>query len=191
MVAHCREVYPKGTFSVDDLRDLSRFDSGSFDAIVGANNVLDVLGDSERRQVLREVGRLLKPNGVVAMSSHNRAYIPKLRKPTDLRGARNIVRAMGKLVLMPWRERNRRRLAPFERQESDYALVNDDAHHFRLLHYYISRAAQERQLEQEGLRLIECLDGEGHAVAGDESAADWAELYYVAHLADGTHATAR
>lgn len=189
MVEHCRGVYPGGMFSVEDLRNLSSFDSQSFDVVVGANNVLDVLGDSERRQALREIGRILKPEGIVAVSSHNRAYIPKLRKPTDLRGARNIVRAAGKLVLMPWRERNRRRLAPFERSEPDYALVNDDAHDFRLLHYYISRDAQERQLDEEGLRLVECLDGEGHVVADGESAPDWAELYYVAHLPDRTHAT--
>lgn len=191
MVAHCRKVYPGGTFSVEDLRDLSSFESHSFDVVVGANNVLDVLGDSERHQVLREIGRLLKPEGIVAVSSHNRAYIPKLRKPTDLKGARNIVRAAGKLALMPWREYNRRRLVPFERVEPDYALVNDDAHHFRLLHYYISRAAQERQLAEEGLRLVECLDGEGRVVPPEGSAADWAELYYVARLADATHATTR
>jgi SAM-dependent methyltransferase len=185
MIDYCRETYPGGTFSVEDLRDLSRFKSQSFDVVVGANNVIDVLGDSERRLVLREIGRILKPEGIVAISSHNRAYIPKLRKPTDLK-ARNFVRAVGKLVLMPWREHNRRRLVPLEHSESDYELVNDDAHHFRLLHYYISRTAQEHQLEEEGLRLIECLDGEGRAVPIEESAADWAELYYIAHLANAT-----
>lgn len=190
MVEHCRRAYPGGTFSVDDLRDLSGFESQSFDVVVGANNVLDVLGDAERREVLREIRRILKPEGIAALSSHNRAYIPRLRKPTDLRGARNIVRAAGKLVLIPWREYNRRRLVPFERNEPGYALVNDDAHHFKLLHYYISRDAQEQQLTDEGLRLVECLDGEGHAVAGGESAPEWAELYYLARPADPTSTTA-
>jgi len=38
------------------------------------------------------------------MSSHNLAYVPKLRSPTDLR-ARNIVRRAGRLALMPFRLR--------------------------------------------------------------------------------------
>ena len=40
----------------------------------------------------------------------------------------------------------------------DYAIVNDSAHHYSILHYYISRDDQERQLAEHGFELIECLD---------------------------------
>jgi SAM-dependent methyltransferase len=183
MVDHCRQAYPAGKFTVMDLRDLSNFDDESFDCVFAANSVLDVLGDQERREVLREVRRILRPDGVLAMASHNRAHIPRLRKPTDIRGARNLVRAFGKLVLMPWRLRNQRRLAPLLRTESDYALVNDDAHDFRLLHYYISNDAQRLQFEQEGFLPIECLDSQGSSVAEGAQADESAELHYAARRA--------
>lgn len=180
MVDYCRSTYPAGAFAVADLRDLSGFESEHFDAVLGANNVLDVLGDEERVRVLRELRRLLKPGGVLAISAHNRAHIPYLRKPTDLRGARNLFRAAGKLALIPWRLRNRRRLLPFERSAADYALVNDDAHDYTFLHYYISRDAQVRQLEREGFQALECLDAEGRTVELGQDASESAELHYVA-----------
>jgi SAM-dependent methyltransferase len=179
MVAYCREAYPGGAFSVRDLRDLSDFEAESLDAVVAVANVLDVLDDSERRRVLREIKRVLRPGGLLWMSSHNRTFIPNLRKPTEVR-ARSFIRTVGKLVLMPWRVRNHRRLARFQRFERDYAVVNDDAHHFRLLHYYISHDAQERQLGEEGFELVECVEREGHTLLPGEDAPDCAELHYVA-----------
>jgi len=179
MIAYCRETYPGGDFSVMDLRDLSGFEKESLDVVVATNNVLDVLNDSERRRVLRDIGRVLRPGGLLTMSAHNRAFLPNLKMPTDLR-ARNFIRMAGKLVLMPWRMHNRRQLLRFQRFEHDYAVVNDDAHHFKLLHYYISRDAQERQLEEEGFEFLECRDSEGRVVAVGDSAASCAELHYVA-----------
>ena len=76
MVAYCRQTYPRGTFSEGDLRDLSRFESGSFDVVVAPFNVLDVLGDAERRRVLKEIRRILDSGGLLIMSSHNRGYAP-------------------------------------------------------------------------------------------------------------------
>jgi SAM-dependent methyltransferase len=179
MVAYCRETYPRGDFSVLDLRDVGQFGSGSFDAVVATYNVLDVLGDDERKRVLGQIREVLAPDGLLMMSSHNLAFVPKLRKPTDLR-ARNIVRRAGRLALMPLRMRNRLPLLELERSGSGYAIVNDDAHDYRLLHYYISRDAQERQLGEEGFDFIECLDNAGHVVAPGESAEEWVELYYIA-----------
>ncbi|MDT7547825.1 MAG: hypothetical protein QOE84_219, partial [Actinomycetota bacterium] len=52
MVDHCRRAYPRAIFSEGDLRDLSAFDPGSFDVVVASYNVVDVLGDRERRAAL-------------------------------------------------------------------------------------------------------------------------------------------
>lgn len=179
MVAYCRETYPRGDFSVLDLRDVGQFGSGSFDAVVATYNVLDVLGDAERKRVLGQIREVLAPDGLLMMSSHNLAFVPKLRKPTDLRG-RNIVRRAGRLALMPLRMRNRLPLLEFERSGPGYAIVNDDAHGYRLLHYYISRDAQQRQLHELGFELVECIDNDGHPVGPGESGADFVELYYMA-----------
>jgi hypothetical protein len=72
-----------------------------------------------------------------------------------------------------------------QRTERDYAIVNDEAHDFSVLHYYVSRDAQERQMMQVGYELLECLDLEGRCVERGETAAKCPELHYVARRADG------
>jgi SAM-dependent methyltransferase len=184
MVDYCNSVYPQGTFSVHDLRELATLAEGPLDAVIATYNVLDVLGEAERRRVLLDIRELLAPGGMLMMSSHNLAFVSKLRPPTDLR-ARNIVRRAGRLALMPLRLRNRRRLVGLERSGPGYAIVNDDAHDYRLLHYYVSRDEQERQLSELGFDFIECLDNAGHVLAPGETSADWVELYYIARRAPG------
>jgi SAM-dependent methyltransferase len=179
MVEHCRRAYPRGTYSVLDLRNLGELEEDSADAVIATYNVLDVLGDTERRRVLGEIRRVLVPDGLLMMSAHNLAFLPRLREPTDLRG-RTPIRSAGRLVLMPFRLRNRRAVQSMQRRGLGYAIVNDDAHGYRLLHYYIARDAQERQLEDQGFELIECLDNDGHTVARGDRAEEYVELYYVA-----------
>ena len=179
MVDYCREHYPAGTFSVADLRDLSALQAQSIDVVVATNNVLDILDDDERRRVLREIRRVLMPGGLLWMSSHNRDFLPNLKGPGDIRG-RNPVRTAGKLALMPWRTYNRRRLLPLQRFEPGYAIVNDDAHHFRLLHYYISPECQARQLDEEGFALLQCRCSDGREISPGDVVSDCVEMHYLA-----------
>jgi SAM-dependent methyltransferase len=181
MIAYCRRAYPRGDFEVGDLRDLSRFGKGSFEAVVAAFNVLDVVDDLERRAILAEIGRVLVSGGLLLMSSHNLAYAPLIEGPLRLhaqspRGLAHSIKGL------PRRVRNRRRLRPLQRVESGYAILNDEAHDFALLHYYIARDAQERQLKEQGFELLECLDLNGQSVATGELAAQCPELHYVARL---------
>ncbi len=185
MVDHCNAAYPRASFSVRDLCDLSAFETGSLDAVVATNNVLDVLDDPERRRVLAEIGRLLAPAGLLWMSSHNRDHLPYRSKPSDIRG-RNLVRTIGKVALMPMRVRNHRRLLRFEHFEPGYAVVNDEAHHFTLLHYYISRDAQERQFGEVGFELVECMDSDARVLAPGEGAPEKSELHYLARPSPST-----
>ncbi|HLB21878.1 MAG TPA: class I SAM-dependent methyltransferase, partial [Solirubrobacteraceae bacterium] len=157
MLAHCGHTYPGGTFELGDLRDLTRYANGSFDVVFASFNVLDVLDDEERRRVLGEIRRMLGDGGLLMMSSHNLAQAPSIPRPTRI-GSRNPVRIVRQLLRMPRRERNRRRLLPLQRIEDDYAILTDELHEYGSLHYYIGRDAQERQLAEAGLELIECLD---------------------------------
>jgi hypothetical protein len=81
---------------------------------------------------------------------------------------------------LPLRLRNRRRLRSLQRAEPGYALVNDEAHDFSVLHYYISPDAQRRQLAEHGFELMECLDLDGREVAEGAAARSCPELHYVA-----------
>jgi hypothetical protein len=81
---------------------------------------------------------------------------------------------------VPGRLRNHRRLAPQQADRADYAIRNDPAHEYSLLHYYIGRDAQARQLDELGFDLLECLDLDGRTVAPGEDAPESGELHYVA-----------
>jgi SAM-dependent methyltransferase len=182
MVAFCRSNYPRAVLSEGDLRDLSRFADDAFDVVVAPFNVLDVFGDAERRRALNEIRRVLVIGGLLIMSSHNRGYSPRIAVPIRV-SVGSLRRPAASLRSLPRRLRNRRRLRRLERAENGYAIVNDDAHDFSVLHYYISRDAQGRQLADEGFELQECLDLDGLDVPVGAAAASCPELHYVARAA--------
>ncbi len=181
MVAYCRQTYPRASYSECDLSDLSGFASDSFDAVVAAFCVLDVLGDAERRRVLAEIARVLVPGGLLIASSHNLAHASRIPKPTRIL-ARSPSVMLGNLLRVPQRVRNHRRLKALERFERDYALLNDEAHEFALLHYYITRDSQARQFAELGFELLDCLDLQGMPVGPGEARASAPELHYAAVL---------
>jgi SAM-dependent methyltransferase len=179
MVAHCRRAFPGASFSEGDLCDLSAFTGGSFDAVLAPYNVLDVLCDADRREVLDEIRRLLVSGGLLIFSTHNRAHAAHLsrRLRLYLGSPRRPAASVRTLRL---RLRNHRRLHELERSEPGYSLVNDEAHDFSLLHYYIGRDAQERQLSEHGFELLECRDLDARVVPQRAAATRCSELHYAA-----------
>jgi SAM-dependent methyltransferase len=172
-VEHCRRTIPAATVILGDVAAVKRQVDGTFRAILAPNNLLDVFNDAERRDVLTQIRELLDPDGLLIFSTHDLAHIDDppqhagqaqritLRKfvtcsPLDVtRGA--IGRVLGL--------RNRRRLAPLQERHAD--------------HYYIRRDDQERQLNELGYELIECMDTDGSPVPpGGSGPVDY--LYYVA-----------
>ncbi len=178
MVEYCRRRYPRATFDVGDLRDVTAIDPASFGAIVAGYNILDILNDHERAAVLDGIHRGLEPGCLLIMFSHNRAYGRK-----GVRGAlaRNDILGFVRtsIELHRW-VLNRRRLVQFERDEVGYAIRNDVSHQFAALHYYITRDGQERQFAEHGFQLLECLDLEGQLVKPGDEARRFSELHYVA-----------
>lgn len=181
MVAHCRAAYPRARFSEGDVRDLSGLARGSFDAVLAAFNLIDVLGETDRPRVLEAMGRLLSPSGLLIFSSHNLASAPLIARPTHVRW-RDPLRAAADVVRMPRRWRNHRRLRPYERAEGEWAIRNDTAHDFLALHHYVSWEFEQRQLAGVGLTLLECLDLDGRRLLPGEDAPNCPELHYVAQL---------
>lgn len=181
MVEYAQRTWPSATFQVGDLTDLSGFEEASVDAVVAPFNVIDVLDDAERNAFLDDLHRVLAPGGMFVMSSHNRGYVGHLRTPLRIRADLSHLRTfVNDVVRLPRRLRNRRRLVGLEQYADDYVIVNDEGHDYSLLHYYISRDAEERQLRAHGFELLECLDLEGRQVPPGDEASDVAELHYVA-----------
>ena len=72
MIAACRKRFPGLEFDVANAADLSAFASSTFDAAVMAFNGMDsVIPDEARLRALGEIGRVLKPQGILIFSSHN------------------------------------------------------------------------------------------------------------------------
>ncbi len=157
--------------------------------IFASYNVIDVLDDAERREVIEHWRGLLGPGGLLIFSSHNLNVIDGHGE--DASSAGTLRQRIGRILdtspywaarqaaRVPARIRNRRRLAPLQRREDGYAIVNDEAHDHSLLHYYVRRDDQERQLIELGFELIECLDLDGNRVERGEQSLS-AELHYVA-----------
>ncbi len=187
MVEHCRRTIPEATVVQGDLATLTEHVEGRFRMVLAPNNLLDVFNDAERRHVLGQIREILDPDGVLIFSSHDLAHLENphqggnghqramLRKlltssPHDI--ARS---ASGQLISV----RNHRRLGPLQERHDDYAIVNDASLNYSLLHYYIRRDDQEKQLNELGFELLECIDTEGAVVPpGASGPTDY--LHYVA-----------
>jgi SAM-dependent methyltransferase len=187
MVEYCKRRYPQAEVRVGDLREIGVASEGPYDAVIAGDNVLDVLDDAGRRAALSEIKGILAPGGVLIFSSHNLAYVEAGGGGRGARRSGLLAKAMErppaevlrKVARLPRSVRNRHRLAPLQVRRQDHAILNDEAHEFGLLHYYIRRDDQERQLEELGYELLECLDADGRDVPrGEPGVAPW--LHYVA-----------
>lgn len=184
MIEYCREAYPEGHFQVGDARAVDRLDAAPFDAVLAMFNMLDALDDADRNAALASMFRALVPGGLLFMSSHNRAYAPQVVGPVaEVAGFvrnRDPKRLLRTVPRLPKQVRNHRRVRRFAIDRPEYALLNDPAHDYSLLHYYMWREDQEKQLAAHGFEVLECLDLEGNVLPPGERAEHCSELHYVA-----------
>jgi SAM-dependent methyltransferase len=196
MVEYCHAAYPTADVRIGDLRALDESLDAKFDVLFAADNVLDVLDDEERRRVLTEIREYhLASGGLLVFSSHNLAHMNPApgAKPAPSSTSRLLslsrtlfdrspIAIAERVARLPQRRANRKRLGPLQYRAADHAVINDLAHDYGLLHYYISRDDQERQLERLGLQLLECLELDGATVPSGRDGAG-SSLYYVATVA--------
>lgn len=104
MIAGCRKKFPLLEFAVGDAADLSEFTGSSFDAVVMAFNGLDYLVPDEARfRALREIGRVLKPEGTLIFSSHNprSIWVRPSWNPQRLRAVAETMVGKGSVLFRP------------------------------------------------------------------------------------------
>jgi SAM-dependent methyltransferase len=179
MLDVARDRYPQVAFHEGDMTELSGFADGAFDAVVAPCNVIDVLDDARRRALLRDARRLLAADGVLVFSSHNRARIPLLKEPWQL-PTHDPLAFANAVARLPVRMRNHRRLQRHAVRAADYDILNDSAHDWSLLQYYISPAGQRGQLADCGLELEGCFALDGTPVDEHDPPPETPELHYVA-----------
>jgi len=184
VVAEARKTMPHLQVHLEDMRDLARWEEGTLDFVFGPNNVLDAVSHEDRLQTLREARRVLRDGGLCAFTSHNRCYFGAQSGPR-LRVSRNPVTFVYQLVRYLRSLRWHRRMRSMRRFEEEYALLDDCAPTHALLHYFIDRTAQERQLQGVGFELVDVLDKTGATVPRGEMAPASSCLMYVARKAVG------
>jgi SAM-dependent methyltransferase len=178
MVRHFRAAMPDIEVRQADMRDLLEFPEGSFDFVLGSDNVIDALSHPDRLEALSEARRVLKPNGIFMFSSHNRAVPASLAGPRLVRSRNPFTQALNVAV---WLRRwiNHAQIRRLRRSEDEYALLNDMGHDYALLHYYIDRDTQRKQLARIGLRLLDVFGASGALVRDAEVDRQSASLLYV------------
>lgn len=175
LVDACRRRLPNADVSEGDARDLTRFAAASFDLVLFSFNGIDYVGDEGRRRVLTEVRRVVGPHGAFVFSTHNRDYERLGKLPwQDARPGRTMLKQSAHALLHTRRRREMRRRELVGR---DHVLVNDDAHDWSLLTYYISPPDQVRQLADAGFVDVECFDQWGRPSSADTESV-W--RYYLA-----------
>lgn len=175
LVAAAQQLYPEAEILWCDARDMSAFEVASFDFVNFSFNGLDSLDHEGRLQVLAEVHRVLKPGGHWMFSSHNRDYYRRGLLPWQppFKPGRVMLK---KSVEALAAHRSWRKLRKEQVETPEYALVNDEAHDYSLLHYYVTPETQTRQLEDAGFTDVRVYDQWGTEIAGKSPKSIW--LYY-------------
>lgn len=166
MIAQARERFPGVDLRVGDARDLSAFDDGSFGLVMFSYNGIDFVDHADRLRILSEVRRVLRPGGAFVFSSHNRAATPAgpWRLPDLATWRAHPRHAALRLLGWPVGIANHWRRRRHERREADHALLNDGAHLFGLLTYYIRARDQVAQLHAAGFEAVRVLRLDGSEV---------------------------
>lgn len=164
MIERARVRFPGETLAVMDARNLGVFPEGRFDIVVFSYNGIDYVDHQDRLKILSQIHRVLRPGGIFLFSAHRLGVdIPPATDLGNLKVSLNPARTAQSMLRYVQGIRNASRVKPRECREADYALLNDPAQQYQLLTYYISPAAQKRQLETVGFQGIRAF-----AQTGDE-----------------------
>ena len=83
MIAAARRAHPGADLRVGDAAELSGFEDASVDFVLFSYNGIDYIHPAQRRAAaLAEIRRVLRPDGVVVLSSHNPRAIFVRVEPT-------------------------------------------------------------------------------------------------------------
>ncbi len=179
MVGYVKQAMPEISVRQADFRDLGAFENLSFDFVFATDNVIDALSHEDRLRALHEANRVLRPGGILALSSHNIHYKKAFSGP-QLEWSSNPVKFAANCVKYAISWRNHLRVGPLRRTTPEYALLNDPGHFYACLHYYVARSKVISQLACAGMRLIEAFGVDGRVAPGAEDDSNTPSLLYVA-----------
>jgi len=181
MVESCRKRFEGVDFLHGDVRSMSEFKDREFDCVMFSFNGLDSVNHEDRLNGLREIHRVLKKDGLFIFSSHNRNHRYAISRPkmkfsvTPCKLVENIIKFIKST-------RNRFKNKSHQVFKDKYAIINDVAHNYAMLTYYIDKVHQTKQLDDMGFETIEMYDTLGNLLNLDSDDKDSAWIYYVAKI---------
>jgi len=139
-------------FQVCDARKMECFQTSSFDFIFFSFNGIDCVNHEGRIEILKEIHRLLNPNGKFAFSSHNLFNIPRLFSIQFPKNPLNFIPEIRR-----WKQINKENPSVSELYGLNYAIIKDGDLDFSTKYYYIHPAYQILQLKETGFNKIRIL----------------------------------
>lgn len=185
MIAACQKRFPSQSkvFKVVDARDMSQFSDNSFDFILFSFNGLDVISHPDRLQVFQEVRRIGKSGGYFCFSSHNlQALEQEFNWKNHL--SLNPVETYVNLIMFAILRFFNRSVSLKQIKNSNYEIIKDEPHNFRLKQYYVRPQEQINQLKSDfdNIKIYSWKSGLELSTQQDLSANSDMWLYYLCEI---------
>lgn len=185
MIAACQQRFRSQSqmFEVVDARDMSQFPDNSFDFILFSFNGIDVVSHRDRLQVLQEISRIGKSGGYFFFSSHSLQGLEReFNWKTHI--SLNPFKTYVNMIMFTLLRFFNRSISPHQIKSSDYEIVQDESHNFRLKQYYVRPQEQLNQLQAnfDNIRMFSWQSGLELITQQDLSANTDMWLYYLCQI---------
>lgn len=172
------EFAERDSFKVCDARDMTIFQDNYFDFVLFSYNGIDCIAHEDRLKALKEIRRVSKEGGYFCFSSHNLNTSLEYTIGLTLNPIEMIFRIyyyfLFKLLTRYYKNLKR---------TSNYSIINDGTHRYRMMLYYIKPEEQIDQLFEIGFKDIKVysLSGKEIGTSAFNTAIDsW--LYYLCRI---------
>lgn len=185
MIETYKKIFPeerKNTLvQVGDVRSMQEFAANSFDFVLFSFNGIDYISHEDRIKALEEIKRVGKKGGLFVFSTHNLQYINNIYTIKHNNSLKYFLYQCYRYLRLIFHNG-----LPGKYRETDFAILNDGAHHFSITTYYIKPAAQIDQLERLGfrnIRLFSLKTGEEFKRSGLNMITQDSWIYYLCEFA--------
>jgi ubiquinone/menaquinone biosynthesis C-methylase UbiE len=179
MISYMKQAMPEINAQLGDFRDMNMFGSGTFDFVLATNNVLDNFSHQDRFKALREAHRVLRPGGMLVLSSHNLRYTKAFSDP-EMEWSAHPIRLVRNMLTFISSYRNNLRVRGLRETHPDHALLNDCGHQYAIIHYYAAPETVVSQLRSTGFEISNIFDKQGHLVTEGFDTGGSSSLTYAA-----------